>query len=177
MASTNFATEGVPDGPDRADTHPLEPRLDVATAIQIDHVSVSQVIDALRRNDLSRLREPQRLHVMKVLKWMLEVDEQMYGHAGLLMKELADLRCGKVAADAKTAAALAVAREVGINPEYSEAVHAGLEQNRKQSSFEVFQEYRKQGISKKEALQKTADQLQIEPESVTRAIRRRRTKT
>jgi hypothetical protein len=145
-------------------------------AIGFDQVAIRHVVEALRAGDLTKCRQPELLHVVKLLEWFAKADYTLDGTLGEFVLALADLRSGAMSQTPATTVAQALADRQGFGQEWREVVADSLSANRSPEGYRrvVDRLRKKYGLTQAEAIRRVADAAGLKEDSVKKSLQRYR---
>lgn len=148
--------------------------LSVVDAIGFDQVSIRHAVEALRSGDLTKCRQPELLHVVKVLEWIAEADYSLDGNLGAFILALADMRNGAMSPTPATEVAQSVSDHLGFGQTWREEVASCLSANKSPAGYRrvVDRLMKKYGLKQADAIRCVADLAGLKEESVKKSLQR-----
>lgn len=149
--------------------HPLED-------VQFDLVKINSVVRALKERDLTRCREPEILHVVKVLEWLFDRELRLDGNLSEVVQVICQIKDGALGFTPQMATSVhrAYQSNLGFGKEWEEIIRSSLEENRSPEGYEriVHRLQERNGFSKAQAMRAVAAEAGVQPETVKKALQR-----
>lgn len=149
--------------------HPLED-------VQFDLVKINSVIRALRKRDLTGCREPEILHVVKVLEWLIDREIRLDLNLSGFVQVMCQIKEGASGFTPQMATSVhrAYQSKLGFGKEWEEFIRSSLDENRSPEGYEriVHRLQERNGLSKAQAMRAVAEQAGVQPETVKKALQR-----
>lgn len=148
--------------------------LEVVDVIGLDRVAIRHVTEAIRAGDLARCRQPELLHVAKVLDWISNADFSLDGNLAAFVLALADMRNGAMSPTPATVVAQALADRQGFGDEWRDEVASCLQANRSPAGYRrvVDRLMKKYGLKQADAIRRVADAAGLKEDSVKKSLQR-----